>query len=131
MDFRLFHEDAGWMVLFLWLGLMENFKLLHTYFNPEELSSFCEARCWSLHGRLSMGNKGNIISIITWLSRPSCSWMTMSKYFGGQPSFSRIFQSPFLSTVPNAFDRSTYVIYNHLFCSLCTSLESVSGQTPC
>jgi len=41
---------------------MKNFNLVQTYFRSEELSSFCEARCYSLHGRLSMGNKGSIIS---------------------------------------------------------------------
>ena len=35
---------------------------LQTYFKSEELSSFCEARYYSLHGRLSMSNKGSIIS---------------------------------------------------------------------
>ena len=31
-------------------------------FKSEELSSFCEARCYTLHGRLSMGNKVSVIS---------------------------------------------------------------------
>ena len=37
-------------------------SLLQTYFKSEELSSFCDARCYSLHGRLNMSNKGSIIS---------------------------------------------------------------------
>ena len=53
------------------------------------------------------------------LTRPNwLSWslMTMVRNFGGRPSFSRIFQSPFLHTVSNAFVRSTDVICNPLFC---------------
>ena len=39
----------------------------------------------------------------------------MARNFGGQPSFLRIFQSPFLLTVSNAFVRSTKAMNNSLF----------------
>ena len=44
--------------------------------------------------------------------------MTMVRNLGGQPSFARIFRSPVLLTVSNAFVRSTKVMYIPLFCSL-------------
>ncbi len=50
-------------------------------------------------------------------SWPSWSWMIIVRNFSWQPSFSRIFQSPCLLTVSNAFVRSTKVTYNALFCS--------------
>ena len=47
----------------------------------------------------------------------SCSWITICRNLGGQPSRSRMSQSPVLLTVSNAFVRSTKVAYSPLFCS--------------
>ena len=45
----------------MWRGLTENFSL-QTFFKSEELCGSCEARCYSLHGRVSLGNRGSSIS---------------------------------------------------------------------
>ena len=54
---------------------------------------------------------------LTWPRWFSCSWITICRNFGGQPSRSRMSHSPVLLTVSNAFVRSTKVAYSPMFCS--------------
>ena len=65
---------------------------------------------------MEKGSDSSPFSLI-WPRWFSCSWITICRNLGGQPSRSRMSQSPVLLTVSNAFVRSTKVTYSPLFCS--------------
>ena len=86
-------------------------------------SQSCFTPFYILKGRERM------LLCLTWPSWSSCSWKTMARNFGGQPGFLRIFQSPFLLTVSNAFVGSTKVMNNPFFCSRYFSWISLRANT--
>ena len=65
---------------------------------------------------------------LTWPSCSLCSWMTMTRNFGGQPSFSRIVQSTFLPTLSNTFSKFIKVMNKSLVLLTALLLNHGSGS---